>query len=62
MFTNKGTTTIAKGKTIHWTIPNTSRQGDWVLTQDLLAGKSVFASGVVGGGHPAGAKCTAVLK
>lgn len=62
MITNKGATTVPKGKTFHWTIPNTSRQGDWVLTSDLLAGKSVFASGVVGGGHPAGAKCTAVLK
>jgi hypothetical protein len=62
VITNKGAGTIAKGKVFHWTIPNTSRQGDWVLTQDLLGGKSVLASGVVGGGHPAGAKCTAVLK
>lgn len=62
LITNKGTTTVAKGKAFHWTLPNTNRQGDWVLTEDLLPGKSVFASGVLPGGHPAGAKCTAALK
>lgn len=60
--TNNGTSTVKKGKTLHWEIPNTSRKGDYVLTQDLLAGKSVFVSGALPGGHPAGAQCTVTVK
>jgi hypothetical protein len=62
LITNKLTTTVAKGKTIHWSIPNTTRQGDWVLTEDLLGGKSFFVSGAVPGGISAGVKCDAKLK
>ncbi|MFA6955635.1 MAG: hypothetical protein WC538_07175 [Thermoanaerobaculia bacterium] len=62
LITNKLTTTVAKGKTIHWSIPNTTRQGDYVLTEDLLGGKSVFVSGAVPGGMSAGVKCDAKLK
>jgi hypothetical protein len=62
LLTNKLTTTVAKGKTIHWSVPNTTRQGDYVLTEDLLGGKSVFVTGAIPGGMSAGVKCDAKLK
>jgi len=62
LITNKLTNTVAKGKTIHWSIPNTTRQGDYVLTADLLGGKSVFVTGAIPGGMSAGVKCDAKLK
>ncbi|MBI2212322.1 MAG: hypothetical protein HYU52_01635 [Acidobacteria bacterium] len=62
VITNKSAITVAKGKTLHWEIPNSGRLGDWVLPEDLLGGKSIMAPEVVGGGYPAGAKCNVTLK
>lgn len=59
---NKGTVAVAKGKILHWSIPNTTRAGDYTLTEDLAAGKGVFLSGVVGGGMAAGVRCSVTVK
>lgn len=59
---NKGVGAVAKGKILHWSIPNTTRAGDYTLTQDLASGKGVFLSGVVGGGMSAGVKCGVTVK
>ncbi|MGK2858610.1 MAG: hypothetical protein ACSLFQ_15520 [Thermoanaerobaculia bacterium] len=59
---NKGTVAVAKGKVLHWSIPNTTRAGDYTLTEELAAGKGVFVSGAVGGGMSAGVKCGVTVK
>lgn len=59
---NKGAVAVPKGKTLHWSIPNTNRAGDYILTEQLAAGKGVFVSGAVGGGMAAGIKCGVTVK
>jgi hypothetical protein len=59
---NTGNVTVFKGTIVHWSIPNTGREGDYVLTEDLAPGKSMFFSGVVGGGLSAGTKCGVIVK
>ena len=59
---NKGAVAVAQGKILHWSIPNTTRAGDYTLTEELATGKGVFLSGVVGGGMSAGVKCAVTVK
>ena len=61
MLKNVGASAIPAGKKIHWAIPNTSRKGDVTLTANLAPGATKFLSGVLPGGHPAGAACTATV-
>lgn len=62
LITNNRTTTIPKGKIIHWSMPNTSIQGDYTLTEDLLPQKSMYMYEILGGGMSAGLKCNATVK
>jgi hypothetical protein len=55
---NAGMIIVAKGTKIHWSIPGTTRQGDYTFTEDLAVGATKMLSGVLPGGHPAGAPCT----
>ena len=59
---NSGVVVVSKGTKIHWQIPNTSRQGDYTFDADLAPGASKMLSGVLPGGHPAGAVCTVTIK
>jgi len=59
---NNGKSPVTSGTTLHWSIPNTSREGDHVLTEDLPVGKAVTIPGVVTGGMPVGVKCFVTLK
>lgn len=59
---NTGAAAVAKGKVLHWVIPNTTRQGDHTLTEELGAGKGLMLSGVVPGGISAGVKCNVTVK
>jgi hypothetical protein len=55
---NTGMIVVVKGTKVHWAIPATTRQGDYTFTEDLAVGASKMVSGVLPGGHPAGASCT----
>jgi hypothetical protein len=55
---NAGMVIVAKGTKVHWSIPGTTRQGDYTFTEDLAVGASKMVSGVLPGGHSAGTPCT----
>lgn len=59
---NKGTIAVAKGKVLHWSIPNTTRAGDFTLTEELGAGKGLLLPAVIPGGMSAGVKCGVTVK
>ena len=59
---NTGNATVFKGTMLHWSIPETARQGDSVLTEDLAPGKSMSLSGALPGGVAAGTKCGVIVK
>lgn len=59
---NNGKTPLAKGTTLHWSIPDTDRAGDHTLDEELSPGKGLTLSGVVTGGMPVGVKCLAAVK
>ena len=59
---NTGQTAVAQGKVLHWSIPNTTRQGNHTLASELGAGKGISLSGVIGGGMSAGVKCNVTVK
>jgi hypothetical protein len=54
---NIGTVVVTQGTKIHWSIPGTTRQGDYTFTENLAVGASKMLTGVLPGGHPAGAVC-----
>lgn len=54
---NLGTQAVPKGTTLRWSIPNTNRAGNHVLTADLAPEAMITLSGVVSGGTAAGAAC-----
>jgi hypothetical protein len=58
---NSGMVIVTKGTKVHWSIPATTRQGDYTFTEDLAVGASKMLSGVLPGGHPAGAVCTVTV-
>ena len=59
---NNGKTPVVSGTILHWSIPNTSREGDYKLTADLVSGKAITIPDVVTGGMPVGVKCVVTLK
>jgi hypothetical protein len=59
---NTGTTIVAKGKVLHRSIPNTTRQGDHSLTEDLAPGKGLMLPSVLPGGVTAGVQCGVTVK
>lgn len=58
-FFNKGVGTIAKGTKVLWSLPGTTKKGQFVLNADLTPGKAVFAGGILGNGYEAGHACKA---
>ena len=56
---NKGAGTMVKGTKVHWSVPFANKSGTYTLAADLKPGKSVFLSGVLGGGVEAGKSCSA---
>jgi hypothetical protein len=59
---NNGKSAVAAGTTLHWSIPNTNREGDYKLTAELAVGKAMTIPDVVTGGMPVGVKCVVTLK
>lgn len=59
---NNGKSPLAKGTTLHWSIPGTDRAGDHLLEEELPPGRGLTLSGVVTGGMPVGVKCLASVK
>lgn len=58
-FFNKGIGAIAKGTKVQWSLPGTTKTGQFVLQADLPMGQAVFAGGILGNGYEAGHACKA---
>jgi hypothetical protein len=56
---NKGVSSIAKGTSLHWTVPTTGQQGNYVLPADLAAGQVAHLLNVLSYVVMAGTDCKA---
>ncbi len=56
---NKGVSSIVKGTSLHWTVPTTGQQGNYVLPADLAGGQVAHLLNVLSYDILAGTDCKA---
>lgn len=56
---NKGVSSIAKGTSLHWSVPTTGQQGNYVLAADLAGGQVAHLLNVLSYDVMAGTDCKA---